>query len=136
MRYRYFSRRSFVIGLSILSIVQLSCLDRPMNNNLSPVIFQHWIHSREEDTEKVKIYRPRDYQFPPSRGRDGFEIKEDGEFIQYGIGATDKPQEITGTWKAEEDNKIRVSFDNQEQKSYIMQIVSCQERLLKVRLGF
>jgi hypothetical protein len=135
MRYKYFSRRSFVVGLSILSIVQLGCLDQPMNNNLSPVIFQHWIHSREEDTEKVKIYRPRDYQFPPSRGRDGFEIKEDGEFIQYGIGATDRPQEITGTWKAEEDNKIRISFDNREQESYIMQIVSCQERLLKVRLG-
>jgi hypothetical protein len=133
MRYRCFSRRSFVIGLSILSIVQLGCLDKPMNNNLPSAIFQHWIHSREEDTEKVKVYRPSDYQFPPSRGRDGFEIKEDGEFIRYGIGATDRPQEITGTWKAEEDDKIRVSWENQNQESYTMQVVSCEERLLKVR---
>jgi hypothetical protein len=133
MRYRCFSRRSFVIGLSILSIVQLGCLGKPMNNNLPSAIFQHWIHSREEDTEKVKVYRPSNYHFPPSRGRDGFEIKEDGEFIQYGIGATDRPQEITGTWKAEEDNKIRVSFEDRGQESYIMQVVSCEERLLKVR---
>ena len=133
MRYKYFSRRNFVIWLSILSIVQLGCLDKPMNNNLPSTIFRHWIHSREEDTEKVKVYRPSDYQFPPSRGRDGFEIKEDGEFIQYGIGATDKTQEITGTWKAEEDNKIRISFGERGQESYTMQVVSCYESVFKVR---
>lgn len=135
MRYRCFSRRSFVIGLSILSIVQLGCLDKPMNNNLPSAIFQHWIHSREEDTEKIKVYRPSNYQFPPSRGRDGFEIKEDGEFIQYGIGATDRPQKITGTW-TEEDNQIKISWENQNQRSYTMQVVSCEERLLKVRLSW
>lgn len=135
MRDRRFSRRSFVIGLSILSLVQLGCLDKPMNNNFSSAIFQHWIHSREEDTDKVKVYRPSDYQFPPSRGRDGFEIKEDGEFIEYGIGATDRPQEMSGTWKAEGDNKIRVSLKNQRQESYTMQIVSCEERMLKIRLS-
>ncbi len=135
MRARYFSRRSFVIGLSILSIVQLGCLDKPMNNNLPSAIFKQWIHSREEDTEKVKVYRPSDYQFPPSRGRDGFEIKKNGEFIRYGIGPTDRPQKITGTWKAEGENQIRVSFEAQRQESYTMQVVSCDERLLKVRLG-
>ncbi|MGL5793498.1 MAG: hypothetical protein ACRC06_03680 [Waterburya sp.] len=106
-----------------------------MNNNFSSTIFQYWIHSREEDTDKVKVYRPSDYQFPPSRGRDGFEIKEDGEFIQYGIGATDRPQEMIGSWQAEGDNKIRISLKNQRQDSYTMQIVSCEERLLKIRLS-
>jgi hypothetical protein len=106
-----------------------------MNNNLPSAIFQHWIHSREEDTEKVKVYRPSNYQFPPSRGRDGFELKKDGEFIQYGIGATDRPQKITGTW-TEEDNQIKISWENQNQRSYTMQIVSCDERLLKVRLSW
>ncbi|MEN9520249.1 MAG: hypothetical protein RLZZ381_2837 [Cyanobacteriota bacterium] len=132
MRDKYFSRRSFVIGLSILSIVQLGCLDKPMNSNLPSAIFQHWIHSREEDTEMVKVYRPSSYQFPPSRGRDGFEIKKNGEFIQYGIGATDRPQKITGTWQAEEDNRIKITWENQNQKSYTMQVLSCDERLLKI----
>ncbi len=135
MRDRYFARRSFVIGLSILSLVQLGCLEKLMNNNFSSAIFQHWIHSREEDTEKIKVYRLSDYQFPPARGRDGFEIKEDGEFIEYGIGATDRPQEMSGTWKAEGDNKIRISFENKKQESYTMQIVLCEERLLKIRLS-
>ena len=44
-------------------------------------IYKHWIHSHEEDTEDKKVYRPSTFEFPPSRGRDGFEIKENGEFI-------------------------------------------------------
>jgi hypothetical protein len=42
-------------------------------------IFKHWVHSWEEDTEDVAVYRPSDYQFPLSRGRDGFEIKKNGD---------------------------------------------------------
>ena len=131
----FLSRRSFVAGLLILSIIQLGCLENQMNNNLPPEIFKHWIQSREEDPEGVRVYRPSDYKFPPSRGREGFELKENGEFIWYGIGPTDRPQKITGTWKAEGENQIRVSFEAHRRESYTMQVVSCDERVLKVRLG-
>ncbi len=129
------SRRIFLASLLILSMIPLGCLENQMKNELPPEIFKHWIHSREEDTEGVRVYRPSDYKFPPSRGREGFELKKNGEFIRYGIGPTDRPQKITGTWKAEGGNQIRVSFEAQKQDSYTMQVVSCDERLLKVRLG-
>lgn len=130
----YLLRRSFLAGLLILYVVQLGCLENQMNNNLSHAIFKQWIHSREEDTEGVRVYRPSDYNFPPSRGREGFEIKENGEFIRYGIGPTDRRQKITGTWKVEENNKIRVTFEGQRQESYTIQILSCDEGVLKVSL--
>lgn len=116
-------------------MVLLGCLKNPMNNELPPEIFKHWIHSREEDIADVRVYRPRDYNFPPSRGRERFELRENGEFIRYSIGPTDGLQKITGTWKAEGGNQIRVSFEAQRQESYTMQVVSCDEKLLKVRLG-
>ena len=129
-----FSRRSFIASLFVLSMVSLGCLENQMPNELPPEIFKHWIHSREEDTEDVRVYRPSDYKFPPSRGREGFEFKENGEFIWYGIGPTDRPQKIPGTWTSEGKNQIRVSLEAPRQDSYTMQIVSCDERLLKVRL--
>ncbi len=136
MSPKFLSRRRFIVGLSILSMILLGCLENPMNNKLKlpSTIFQHWIHSREEDTDDVRVYRPSDYKFPPARGRDGFEIKENGEFIQYGIGPTDAPEKIMGPWKIAEENQIIVSLEVPRQISYTMQIVSCDEKLLKVRL--
>ena len=114
-------------------MVSLGCLENQMRNELSPAIFQHWIHSREEDIETIRVYRPSDYEFPPSRGRDGFEFRENGGFIQYGIGPTDRAQRIIGTWTAEGENQIRVSLKAEQEESYTMQVVSCNESLLKIR---
>ena len=61
-------------------------------------IYKHWIHSYEEDTENKKVYRWSTFEFLPSRGRDGFEIKENGEFILYIMGPTDRPEKIFGKW--------------------------------------
>lgn len=136
MTNKCLSRRNCIVGLSILSMVLLGCLENQMNNELPSAIYKHWIHSREEDTEDVRVYRPSDYEFPPSRGRDGFEFRENGEFIQYGIGPTDGVQRIVGTWTAEGENQIRVSLKAEQEESYTMQVVSCDESLLKIRLGF
>jgi hypothetical protein len=70
-------------------------------------IFEHWIHSHEEDTEDVKVYRPHDYVFPPTRGRTGFEIKENGEFIQYDIAPACGVEKVMGRWKAEGKKRSR-----------------------------
>ena len=130
-----FPRRGFLAGLLILFISQQGFSKRQMNNYPPPEMFKHWIHSREEDTGETRVYRPSNYKFPPSRGREGFELKENGEFIRYRIGPTDRPQKIVGTWKVEKGNHLRVTFEGQKRESYIMQFVSCDEQVLKVRLG-
>jgi hypothetical protein len=43
--------------------------------DLPPEIYENWARSHEEDTERAEVYRPRDFAFPPSFPRPGFEIK-------------------------------------------------------------
>lgn len=112
-----------------------------MNNELPSEVFKHWTHSREEDTENIKVYRPSEYNFPPSRGREGFELTENGEFIQYGVGPTDKSQKVMGQWKAEGANKIEVEFKDEVSKSHPLNksrrlnIIACDENILKINLA-
>lgn len=39
------------------------------HKDLPQEIFKHWVHSHEDDTKDIKVFRPVDYKFPPSRGR-------------------------------------------------------------------
>lgn len=79
-------------------------------DQVSTDLFKHWIHSQEDDDNKanISVFRPSNFQFPPSRGRRGFEIKKNGEFIMYEIGRTDKPVKIVGHFKVESPNMISV----------------------------
>jgi hypothetical protein len=61
----------------------------PRTSDLPRQLFRHWIHSREEDQADVQVFRPPDFPFPPSFGRDGFEMRPDGQFIQHDIGRAD-----------------------------------------------
>ncbi len=102
-------------------------------NDLPKGIFKHWIHSYEEDTKEVKVFRPSYHKFPPARGRFGFEIKENGEFVQYGIGPADHPAAIPGHWKAEGKDKINVYLENKDTPSYTINIVSCTGDVLMIK---
>ncbi len=63
----------------------------------------HWVHAHEEDTEDEMVFRPAGTDLPPSRGRMAFELRADGSFAETGLGATDVPEEATGTWALEGD---------------------------------
>jgi hypothetical protein len=41
-----------------------------------------WLHSYEEDSADALVFRPGDFDFPPARGRDGFELRDDGSAIE------------------------------------------------------
>jgi hypothetical protein len=96
-------------------------------------LYKHWVHSHEDDTDKVSVYRPHDYPFPRSRGRDGFEIKETGEFILYRIAPTDRLHKLRGQWKLKGTNTITVELESEDIKSISFQIISCKDDVLKIR---
>jgi hypothetical protein len=88
---------------------------------------KRWIHSREEDTNEIQVYRPSTYNFPLSRGRIAFEIEKNGIFIQYGIGPDDTRKKVEGNWTIgeEEPNTIKIDFATDKPiKSYNMKIIS------------
>jgi hypothetical protein len=49
--------------------------------------------------KETKVYTDQTHEFPPSRGRDCFQIKQNGEIIFKTIGETDTSQIILGNFK-------------------------------------
>jgi hypothetical protein len=94
---------------------------------------KRWIHSREEDTNEIQVYRPSTFNFPLSRGRIAFEIEKSGIFIQYGIGPDDTRKKVKGNWTIEEPNTIRIDFADKSVKSYKMKIILCNDDIIKIR---
>ncbi len=102
-------------------------------SNLSTCIVRHWVHSHEEDTEDVRVYRPADYRFPPSRGRIGFAFRGGGEVIYYGIAPADGPRPLPGRWHIEGPDRVTVELEGGSPGPLALHVVSCDEQMLKVR---
>jgi hypothetical protein len=103
-------------------------------NNLPNTIFKQWFHSYEDESEKgIELYRPKSYPFPRSRGRIGFEIKDNGEFISYGIAAADGYETTVGKWNFKEPNELIVNFGDPQKKPYKFIIISIDENILKIK---
>lgn len=96
-------------------------------------LFRRWVHSFEEDTEDVTVYRPFGFEFPPAFARDGFDISRDGRFIRYDIGPADGLVEVPGRWKAKGRSKIVIHFDDPAVEPDVLHIVSCAEDILRIR---
>jgi len=97
-------------------------------------LFRHWVHSREEDRGDVQVYRPADFAFPPSFGRDGIEPGPDGRFVQYDIGPADGTVQVSGRWAEQGPGQIAVRFDG-ARPDYAFTVVAIDEDVLRIRLG-
>ena len=96
-------------------------------------ILRQWVHSHEEDTQDMRVYRPAGYNFPPSRGRMGFEFREGGELVYYGIARADGSELSSGRWTIEGSNQVRIDVDNERMQPLVMEVVSCDDETLKVK---
>lgn len=109
---------------------RLVCLNAIVSQ-LPDGVFKSWIHSREEDSSGIRVYRPKGYRFPPSRGRSGFEIRPDGRFVRIDIGPADGTRGVPGRWHAEPGQRVRIQYDDGREE--VMTLVSLGEDLLKVQ---
>jgi hypothetical protein len=99
---------------------------------LPRAFFRHWIHSREEDAGGVEVYRPEEFPFPPSFGRDGFEPRPDGEFILYEIGPADGTVAVPGHWQLRGQRQVLVTFRGGEQ-DFAFEVVDLDPKVLRIR---
>ena len=97
-----------------------------------PAMFRHWIHSREEDAGGVEVYRPEGFRFPPSFGRDGFEMRKNGEFIQDDIGPADGIVQVIGRWELRGPDEIAASFRKADREDYAFAIVNVDAAILRI----
>ncbi|MBI4780974.1 MAG: hypothetical protein HY785_06580 [Oscillatoriophycideae cyanobacterium NC_groundwater_1537_Pr4_S-0.65um_50_18] len=110
----------------------------PANVQMAPMtlpspIFRQWTHSREEDQGDILVYRPNDYSFPPARGREGLEFCENGEFLYYSMGPTDRSLGVPGRWSLQQTNGVEIQFTDRSIPSYTLTIIECSEQILKVK---
>lgn len=101
---------------------------------LSGCVIGSWLHSWEEDTAELIVFRPADYPFGPSRGRDGYEFQTGGILIYHGFGPADAPLTATGEWGWHSGDEIHLVV-NDPQGAYIdetLRIVSCDADSLQV----
>ncbi|MEC4019216.1 hypothetical protein [Streptomyces sp. H27-D2] len=97
-------------------------------------LFRSWVHSYEEDTEGVAVYRPADFPFPPARGRRGLELAADGTFTGHPIGRGDAPDAVTGHWQAADDGRrLAVTFPDPDRPDRRVEVLHVYDRVLKIR---
>ncbi|QHL89376.1 hypothetical protein GU926_07780 [Nibribacter ruber] len=92
-----------------------------------------WLYSYEEDSADVRTYRPNTYDFPASRGRTGFLVKEDGTFMNYAIAPTDGLEEQPGKWTAQGKNIILVELEGSNRPPQTLEIVSATPTVIKIK---
>jgi len=93
---------------------------------------QHWVHSHEEDSDQEMVFRPASYKFPPSRGRDSFELKPDGSLTESGPGPTDRTERSEGRWRLDANNNLVLSESTgRDQKPRVLRLASAaKDRLV------
>ncbi|MFN0304144.1 MAG: hypothetical protein ACKVQU_27745 [Burkholderiales bacterium] len=57
-----------------------------------------WMHSHEEDTNGLTVFRPSTFAFPLSRGRKSFALRANGTYKGTIPGPTDRPAPTAGRW--------------------------------------
>ena len=65
-----------------------------------------WVRSHEEDGPEERVYRRPGYDFPPARGRESIELREDGTLVEGLPGPTDVPAEASGTWQLQAEELV------------------------------
>jgi hypothetical protein len=92
---------------------------------------RRWVHSHEEDSPDVAVYRPADFDFPPSRGRKSFDLGSGGRYTESAPGPADKPRAGGGTWAVAGDKILIRSPNTRAAKALVVESVSKDRLVIK-----
>ena len=94
------------------------------------IVGRWWMHSHEEDGDEGMVFRPSGFTFPPSRGREGFELRPDHSFTDMAVAPADGTTPGQGTWEIVNDPSLAISLRQGKEPARFLRIV----RLDKNRL--
>ena len=89
----------------------------------------HWVHSHEEDTASETVFRPSTHAFPPSRGRDEYDLQAGGVLSTTRPGPADRRRTDPGSWQFEDGNILVLQLPNGVSKKLLILSVD-SERLI------
>jgi hypothetical protein len=78
------------------------------------IVDKHWVHSREEDSSSEMVFRPSTYNFPRSRGRQGFQLNGDGTAQTSGPGPGDAIQMQPASWNLDDGGDLDVATSSNQ----------------------
>ncbi len=132
--------KPFLIDIISLQDGLLKIKPPQINPNPSTIglLTKKWYNSREEETDPSveRCYRPDGFEFPQSRGRSGFEFKENGDFVYFFPGPTDRMESKTGKWTSVNDGKVSVTLDDpnpNQNKTFDIEINTLTNDVMKIK---
>ena len=106
---------------------------------MSPVpscLLGRWVHSWEEDSADIRIYRQADSQLPLSRmPRHVLEFEADQHVVSRVGGPADARIARAGRWHVEAGEPMRLGIDWLDaSQPTLVEVVTCSDELLQIRV--
>ncbi|MFK8101094.1 MAG: hypothetical protein AB8G15_01165 [Saprospiraceae bacterium] len=115
-------------------IFSISNCQNTLDVTTEKALFQHWVHSYEDETGVGKVYRPSGYDFPRSRGRHGFQLKANGDCKEYAIAPTDGTLLRAAKWRYEGQDIIEIKYPEDKANPLRYQILSVTDTMLTIKV--
>jgi hypothetical protein len=95
------------------------------------IVGRWWMHSHEEDGNEGMVFRPSGFAFPPSRGREGFELRPDHSFADMTVAPADGTTQSEGTWEIVDEPSLAISLRRQQGPARFLRIIRAdKDRLI------
>ena len=122
----------FLVMLLVFSFGCDSISDNNQESTNLNLLKKEWIHSYEEETELVKIFRPSDYKdFPASHYRQSFLFGDENYCKYFVLDAADAHYYEEGTWEFKDNDNLVVIYDSTNHIIHQLEIIELSEDLLK-----
>ncbi len=95
-------------------------------------LFQRWVHVHEETERTRGCTGSSGADIPAARGRRGLEFRDDGTFVEYRLGPTDRPEGVAGHWDADAGNRVRVDLPDSAREAQTLEILSVEGDKLEI----
>jgi hypothetical protein len=92
-----------------------------------------WMHVHEEDTARLLVFRPADYDFLPARGRVGYEFRADHSCEDIGISPRDGSARSSCTWRLRGGSRPELVIEYPDGHSDVFSVVSVDRDRLVLR---
>ncbi len=103
-----------------------------MPDSVDPsILVGHWVHSHEEDTADTRVFRPGSRGFPPSRGRQGFELDADGTLVERGPGPVDRTVTRAGTWHLDADDRLVLRVPGRPDQVFEVELLDREQLIVR-----
>jgi len=123
-----------IIFIILIAFIACKTKKPASSKAIDEKVFNTWVHEGEKDSDSTRQYRPSNYELPPSRGRQGFTIEKNGNFILKDIAPACGLESFDGKWIQEQNGNIKVNFPKKVEKNFKFEIVRIEIDLLIIKI--